>query len=264
MVLETARVNANQTAGGAYRLLVIEAPHIAPQVQPGQFLHLRIPNLDGSVLRRPFSIFKADGSTVSVFYKSVGRGTAAMASLRTGDEISLMGPLGHGFPVQNATGFPLLVAGGYGIAALYLVARSLPTRGILFAGGAAAGEIICLDDFHALKWEVRVATDDGSMGDRGLVTVPVDRWLREERKDRTPEFWACGPMGMLKAVGDRAIAGGWNAWLSLDRHMGCGVGACLACVQKIRTPESGVGWARVCKDGPVFESRSVVWEAAGA
>ena len=104
MVLETARVITHRTSGGAYRLLELEAPHIAPHVQPGQFLHVRVPNLDGSVLRRPFSIFKADGTTVAIFYKSVGRGTAAMAALKAGDEISLMGPLGHGFPAAASAG----------------------------------------------------------------------------------------------------------------------------------------------------------------
>ena len=104
---------------------------------------------------------------------------------------------------------------------------------------------------------MRLATDDGSLGMRGLVTTPLDAWLSDAAQE--PEFFACGPNGMLKAVGERAIAGNWKGWLSLDRHMGCGVGACLACVQKIRR-DGAETLARVCKEGPIFESREVVWE----
>ena len=106
------------------------------------------------------------------------------------------------------------------------------------------------------------------MGRRGWVTEALDPWLETELGGRTPEFFACGPNGMLKAVGDRAIRGNWKAWLSLDRHMGCGVGACLACVQKVRKPGAdaggGTAWARVCRDGPVFEGRQIVWESGDA
>jgi dihydroorotate dehydrogenase electron transfer subunit len=107
---------------------------------------------------------------------------------------------------------------------------------------------------------LRVATEDGSLGVRGLVTVALDTWLRNERAGRVPEFYGCGPNAMLHAVGDRAIAGNWQAWLSMDRHMGCGVGACLTCVQKIRHPAGHWTWERVCREGPVFESRAIVWE----
>lgn len=264
MHLERASVISQREMGGDYRLLVLDCPPIASQVRPGQFIHLRVPNLDGFVLRRPFSVFKAEGGTLSILYKRVGRGTSAMKLLQSGSVVSIMGPLGNGFPVERASGFPILVAGGYGVAALYLVAQRLATKGILFVGGAGRAEILCVEDFEALGWPIRVATEDGSRGERGLVTAPLDAWLRAERQGRTPEFWACGPMGMLRAVGDRAIAGGWQAWLSLDRHMGCGVGACLACVQQIRVPgDDGAGpvvWARVCRDGPVFESREIVWD----
>ena len=265
MNLEFSRVVEHREAGAAYRLLVLESPAIAPLVRPGQFVHVRVPALDGSVLRRPFSVFKTDGPRLSILYKLVGRGTRAMQALRPGDEIHVMGPLGHGFPVADASGFPILVAGGYGVAALYLAAKQLPAKGILFVGGVRAAEILCIEDFEALGWPVRIATEDGSRGRQGLVTAVLDQWLADERGAQRPEFWACGPMGMLRAVSERAVSGGWLAWLSLDRHMGCGVGACLACVQKIRKPESvsdgaPTAWARVCKEGPVFESRQIVWD----
>lgn len=263
MRLKQSRVVKNRGAGAGYWLLVLDAPSIAQRVQPGQFVHLRVPNLDGCVLRRPFSVFQARAGRISILYKSVGKGTQAMTRLRPGDAVSLVGPLGNGFPVAPNRGFPILVAGGYGVAALYLAAKALPAKGILFVGGAARREIRCVPDFRALGWPVRIATEDGSWGRKGLVTMPLDRWLQKERAGRTPEFYACGPMDMLKAVADRAVKHGWTAWLSLERHMGCGVGACLACVQKVRKPGQNrrqVMWARICRDGPVFESRQVVWD----
>lgn len=261
MQLEHARVVAHQPVSEAYRLLILDAPALAPLVAPGQFVHLRVPNLDGAVLRRPFSVFKTDAATLSILYKRVGRGTEAMTALKPGDEVSLMGPLGNGFPVKQATGFPVLVAGGFGVAPLYLLARQLPRRGLLFVGGAGAADILCTDDFAALGWPARVVTEDGSRGERGFVTVALDAWLdREGGRGQTPEFWACGPTGMLRAVGERAVAGDWRAWLSLDRHMGCGVGACLACVQRLRR-DGKEFWGRVCTEGPVFEARDIVWES---
>ena len=157
----------------------------------------------------------------------------------------------------------MLVAGGYGMAALYLAARALRPAGMAFFGGATAADILCEPDFTALGWDVRAATVDGSRGEPGLVTAALDRWLANERADRVPVFYVCGPNGMLRAVGERAQAGGWKAWLSLDRNMGCGVGACLTCVQKIRRDAADDWeWARCCKEGPVFECRQVVWDAS--
>ncbi|MBM4153769.1 MAG: dihydroorotate dehydrogenase electron transfer subunit [Lentisphaerae bacterium] len=262
MKVETTTVLAHATYGGDYRCLELEAPGIAPEVRPGQFVHIRLPAPADAILRRPFSVFRADGDRLQILYKAVGRGTAAMRHLQPGDGLSILGPLGNGFPAAAADALPVLVAGGYGMAALYLQARTLPRRGIAFFGGAKAGDILCVPEFEALGWEVRATTQDGSRGERGLVTDALDAWLSGGGRDLRPEFFACGPNGMLRAVGGRAEAGGWTAWLSMDRHMGCGVGACLTCVQKIRDPDApgGWSWVRICREGPVMECRTVVWE----
>jgi len=260
MKLEESRVVEHREIQGGYRLLVLFAPSIAPHVRPGQFVHLRVPHLEISVLRRPFSVYDARHDTISILYKDVGQGTGTMKYLRPGEALSVIGPLGHGFPACGDGHVPVLVAGGYGMAALYLVARGAPAKGIAFFGGRSSADILCVKEFTSLGWEVRVSTEDGSLGSRGLVTVALDAWLKDELAGRVPEFFACGPNGMLKAVGDRAIAGGWTAWISMDRHMGCGVGACLTCVQKIKTPDGGWTWERCCKEGPVYECRKVLWE----
>jgi dihydroorotate dehydrogenase electron transfer subunit len=267
MKLEQARVLSHRELCGDYRLLVLDAPSIAPQAQPGQFVHLRVPGLEDAVLRRPFSIYRAKGKSLSLLYKQIGRGTAAMAALQKGDRLSLIGPLGKGFPKVARGSFPVLVAGGYGVAPLLFLAERMKTKGILFVGGATADDVLCTDDFKKIGWQVQVATVDGSMGKKGLVTNVLDAWLAQRQsgssalqKNVIPQFYACGPDGMLKAVGQRAIRNNWIAWLSLDKHMGCGVGACLTCVQRIRVDDGKDIWARVCKEGPVFEARRVVWK----
>jgi dihydroorotate dehydrogenase electron transfer subunit len=266
MILENVQVVSHETYRGDYRRLAVAAPRIAPQVKPGQFVHVRLPAPADAILRRPFSVFRTEGARLEILYKSVGRGTAAMQHLQPGDALSLLGPLGNGFPAAAQEALPVLVAGGYGMAALYLQARTLPRKGLAFFGGRTAGDILCVPEFEALGWRVEVATEDGSLGTAGRVTVALDRWLAGEGAGVTPEFFVCGPNAMLRAVGDRAQAGAARAWLSMDRNMGCGVGACLTCVQKIAAPDEPEGWiwARVCREGPVFESRTVVWEEGDA
>jgi dihydroorotate dehydrogenase electron transfer subunit len=151
------------------------------------------------------------------------------------------------------------VAGGYGVAPLYFLAVRMPQRGVLFVGGATAADILLADAFRDLGWTVQIATEDGSLGTRGWVTAPLDAWLKTNAGGNDPEFFACGPNGMLRAVGTRAATGGYPAWLSLDRHMGCGVGACLACVQRV-LKEGRETLVRVCTEGPVFAARDVLWE----
>lgn len=260
MSVEQATVTVHREAVGGYNLLLFRAPGIVPHVVPGQFVHLRVPRFDQAVLRRPFSIYRADGETLGVLYKQVGGGTRALAAVREGDAVSLVGPLGNGFPSPAADAAIGLVAGGYGVAPLCLLASRLHATGVVFIGGRTAVDILCADEFRAMGWDVRVTTEDGSLGQRGLVTLPLDAWLAGHAAPGTAQLYACGPDGLLKAVGDRAIAAGHAAWLSLDKHMGCGVGACLACVQRIRRPDGSEGWKRVCKDGPIFEAREVVWD----
>lgn len=258
MHVEEGLVLRHDPEGAAYRVITLRLPTIAPLAVPGQFVHIRLAMLTDAVLRRPFSIYRTDGDQLSILYKAVGRGTAAMKDLVPGASLSVMGPLGNGFPLPAPVSVPVLVAGGYGVAPLFFLARQVQKPGILFVGGAKRDDILAVEPFRALGWETRIATEDGTLGTKGLVTVPLDAWLADWQGP-APELFSCGPNGLLKAVGDRAIAGGWRGWLSLDRHMGCAVGACLACVQKVRR-NGVVTLARVCKEGPVFEARDVVWE----
>jgi dihydroorotate dehydrogenase electron transfer subunit len=130
-------------------------------------------------------------------------------------------------------------------------------------GASKKQDILMEDKARELGWKTIIATDDGSAGIKGLVTDAVRKELPGLLKERNPVFFACGPDGMMRAVGEMAVAKGWQAWLSLDRHMGCGIGACLACVQRIKDNNGHESWKRVCRDGPIFEAGNVVWGQTG-
>ena len=264
MLDEKCKVVSHEEIGTGYRYLVLEAPKMAAELQPGQFVHVRVPALETSALRRPFSVFDAEAGKVTVLYKTVGRGTAALNAVKAGDELSVLGPLGHGFPLK-CDGIPLLVGGGYGVAPLHFLAKRLQSNNLsnpnnrtiprLFIGGRTAADLLALDKFKALGVEVFPATNDGSAGTKGLVTDPLDEELAKLReKGEKFELFACGPDPMLKAVAMRATGTGSKGWISMDRHMICGVGACYACIQKTVR-----GNSRCCIEGPVFAAEDLVW-----
>lgn len=257
MLDERCLIVEHAEIGSGYRLLVLDAPGIASAVKPGQFVHVRVPALEESALRRPFSVFDAGEDRVSILYKTVGRGTAALNLAKAGESLRVEGPLGKGFP-ESCSGVALLVGGGYGVAPLYFLARRFAARGIesrLFVGGRTKADLLALDKFDALGVKTFPATNDGSFGTKGFAVVPLDEELRGLREAGSAfEFFACGPDGLLKAVSDRAVSLGVPGWISVDRHMICGVGACYACIQKTVS-----GNARCCVDGPVFNARDLVW-----
>ena len=288
MLEQTVQIVSNKRDTDAYFRLVLRAPQIATLIQPGQFAHVRISPLKEALLRRPFSIFQVVDDTFSILYKTVGKGTETLSRMCAGEEVSVIAPLGHGFSVPKHGGeTPLLVAGGYGMAAMFLLAQRSPQKGIVFVGGRKRVDILCENDFAALGWDVRVTTEDGSHGEKGLVTQSLLAELRssrgneaqinkaESRKRKaemsqslltsaaTKKFkiFACGPTGMLKAVGKIAKDFNMPAELSMDEHMCCGVGVCLTCVIPVKAGDSWE-YQRTCTEGPVFDSRQVVWEVA--
>lgn len=259
---EETRISSHTDAAPGYRFLVLDAPKLAAALVPGQFVHVRIPGLEASALRRPFSVFDACDGQVTVMYKIVGRGTEVLAKAQVGDAVMVEGPLGRGFPL-TCKGVPLLVGGGYGVAPLHFLARRQVAAGlkpILFVGGRTKDDLLALDRFAAMGVEVRTATNDGSAGAKGFVTDPLDDALIELRQQgESFELFTCGPDGLLKAVAMRATGSGMPGWISMDRHMVCGVGACFACIQKIKLPNGEVYNARCCVNGPVFKAEDIVW-----
>jgi len=260
MTNETCEVLSHEDIGSGYRFLVFKAPFMAPQINPGQFVHVKVPALEKSALRRPFSVFDAEGDTVTVLYKTVGRGTLALNAAKPGEKIEVMGPLGKGFP-ETCEGTAMLVGGGFGVAPLYSLAHRLVKRGKpaseikLFVGGRTKDDLLALDRFAALGVEVFATTNDGSYGVKGFAVVPLDEEMKKLREQGGKfELFTCGPDGLLKAVADRAMSLGVPGWISMDRHMICGVGACYACIQKTVR-----GNSRCCVEGPVFAAEDLVW-----
>jgi dihydroorotate dehydrogenase electron transfer subunit len=283
MLEQTVQIVSNERDTDSYFRLVVRAPRIAPLIQPGQFAHVRVLPLKDALLRRPFSIFQVSGDTFSILYKTIGQGTEVLARMQAGEELSVIAPLGHGFTVPKRGGeTPLLVAGGYGMAAMYLLAQRSPQKGIVFGGGRRRMDILCEKEFQALGWDVRVTTEDGSHGKKGLVTKLLLAELRSRRGNeaqtkiskikrslltsaatsRKVKIYACGPTGMLQAVGKIAEEFKVPAELSMDEHMCCGVGVCLTCVIPVKTGPALRDWEyqRTCTEGPVFDANEIVWE----
>ncbi len=258
MVHETAQILSNEPDTDLCFRIMLRAPAIASLTLPGQFVHARIASARETLLRRPFSVFKVVDDRLVILCKAVGTGTAALSRMRPGEELSLLGPLGHGFTVPESGAVrPLLVAGGYGMAALYMLAERSPRKGIVFVGGRRRIDIVCETDFRAIGWDVRPATEDGSYGERGLVTLPLRAEL--ERRAARRKLFACGPTPMLMAVAELAKEFDIPAEVSLDERMCCGVGACLTCVVPVKSP-NGWEYERACTEGPVFEANRVAWE----
>lgn len=208
---------------------------------PGQFVNVKI---DGLFLRRPISVCDADGDTLTLVYKTVGKGTEAMASMRAGEKLNLLTGLGNGYDLSAAGDSPLLVGGGVGVPPLYLLAKKLGGRCTVVLGFNRAEEAFYDDKFADLGAEVRVVTVDGSVGRKGFVTDAIE--------GEFSHWYACGPYPMLRALADRLKGIGGS--VSLEERMGCGFGACMGCSVVTKN-----GVKRVCKEGPVFDAEEIIW-----
>jgi len=239
-------------------------------VGAGQFAMLKPQGSLEPLLRRAMAYYRVEADPVrpewwraEFIYQIVGRGTEALARLEAGDKVECLGPLGRSFDLDAASGrTAVLVAGGAGSPALYILAeqlrrRQIPTR--LFLGGASAGDLCGFADFASLLGSdlVTTATIDGSHGVKGFVTLPLDQLLAG---GGDLLIYACGPDPMLHRVAQLAAAREVPAQLSLEAPMACGYGICVGCAVPVRhdCPE-GFVYQKVCTDGPVFWSHDLVW-----
>lgn len=225
-------------------------------VKPGQFVMLRFPNYIDPLLRRPFGVYRIIDEGIEILYKVVGKGTRLMTGLRPGDTVDILGPLGNGFPSDSGKKDIVMVAGGIGIVPFYLLAASGRQSGVrqrLLFGGRGKDDLPGLEDFKKLGIKIKISTQDGSIGKKGLVTELVKS---EARSLKSTIIYACGPKGMLKEVAKIALRMEAPCYVSLDNIMACGIGACLGCAVKVRAR----GYKMVCKDGPVFDAMEIEWE----
>ncbi|HHU32911.1 MAG: dihydroorotate dehydrogenase electron transfer subunit [Zhaonellaceae bacterium] len=238
--------------------LVLKAPQIAKQATPGQFVQVKCSDTYQPLLRKPFSLHEIDkvDGRISLLYEVKGQGTKSLTKVRVDDYLDLIGPLGSGFSLPPRCR-AILVGGGMGIAPLLPLAEKLKEQGQEFAailGFNEVQKVYRLEAFQKLG-QVIVTTLDGSLGEKGLVTQPLERELGSEKYNI---IYACGPEAMLKNVSAIADSFGVECQVSLEAYMACGFGACLGCV--CQTKElTGPTYSRVCTDGPVFNSREVIW-----
>jgi dihydroorotate dehydrogenase electron transfer subunit len=258
-----ALVAGNACEGGVNHRLRLVVPGW-PGFAPGQFAMLSPGALGAAprsdpLLPRPMAVYRASGDEIEILFKRSGRGTALLADARPGERVRLVGPLGRPFAPPLPGERALLVGGGTGVASLYELARRLaggagssPDAAILL-GARSAGDLMGRADFEALGVQVRVATEDGSAGERGLVTELLEAELARGAAARV---YACGPTPMMLRCAELAAARGAAACASLENHMACGFGVCLGCAVPLR----GGGFALVCRDGPVFATGDVAWQ----
>jgi len=250
-----ARIIDNRNIKNNYWHCIIDAPTIVKQTLPGQFINLKVSEHADPLLRRPFSIHNISAKRIEILYEVLGKGTQILASKKCGEYLDLIGPLGNGFNCKSGRK-PVIVGGGMGIAPLFFLAKRImeakgqgsKVKGVVFLGARSKNQIICEKDFKKIGWEVKIATDDGSIGYKGRVTD-----LLKVNLDATM-IYACGPKPMLKVITGIAQSQGIPAQLSLEEHMSCGIGACLGCV--VKTTD---GFKRVCKEGPVFNAAQLIW-----
>ena len=255
----------NVALTGGYFQLDLEASVSTPidEVVPGQFVMLRGDWGRDLLNGRAFSILDATSDRhFSVLAKVFGRGTALLAEAKPGEELTATAPLGTGFPAPIDGELQLLVAGGVGLPPLHLHARRAAAQGeadqmVMFYGGRTADDIVLTDALEAAGVELVVATEDGSRGHKGFVTVPLLERLRAAQAEgRALRMLSCGPTPMLKAVRKIALEMGIPAHLCLEEQMGCGFGVCLGCAVPVY---GALPYKYCCTDGPVFDAREVRW-----
>ncbi len=266
--LGPATVVGNTACAEGFYLMRLEAPGFPAEIEPGQFVHLRLTGNCDPFLRRPFSICDlfpgraGAPARLDLLYEVVGRGTAKMAAMAAGTEVSLLGPQGHGYRLPPASRTPVLVGGGVGIPPLLYLAKRLiaagtaPGRIRVLLGARTVGALCLERELRELGTRVEVATDDGTRGRKGFVTALLEDALRE---DPAAEVLTCGPTPMLEAVAAIARRTGTPCQISLENRMGCALGACRACVWPVKDP-GGDSWhyETVCREGPVFDLQRLI------
>lgn len=248
-------VSQAEIANSIYEL-TLKGELVQNMNEPGQFVHIKVTESLDPLLRRPISIARIDKNSneFTMIYRKEGKGTSLLATKKPGEHIDVLGPLGHGFPVEevNPGETALLVGGGIGVPPLYELSRQLVKKDvhvIHVLGFQDKSSIFYENEFAALG-ETYVATVDGSYGTKGFVTDVI-----KEKALSFDTLYSCGPTPMLRAL--ESEYKDKKVFLSLEERMGCGIGACFACVCHSST-EDNLSYKKVCSDGPVFRVGEVV------
>ncbi len=256
----------------------LAAPELARQILPGQFVMLRLAGWDDPLLGRAFALYDtidgSDGSPayVDIVYLRLGKMTSRLAEYDAGDRLTLWGPLGNGFEVSE-TPHLVMVAGGIGQTPFLAVGKehlgrrhygtaprrvANPPKVTLCYGVRSADLLAGVDDFRAAGIDVRIASDDGSVGHRGFVTDLLAELLTNDEPTNC-RVVCCGPEPMMEATAHLCANRGVCCEVSLETPMACGIGICFSCVAKVRQQEGGWDYRRTCVEGPVFDAASIEW-----
>ena len=263
-----ATVLANQRLSRDYNVLTLSAPDVGARTVAGQFVMVRPEGMTDTLLRRPFSVFEVirdasgEPTAISILNKRAGRTTNRLYEAEPGERIACLGPLGRPYTPVAAPTEAWMVAGGVGLAPFATLAEALVTAGTpatLFYGARSDQELFHLDFFERLGVSLVLTTEDGSRGERGRVTAPLDRALAGRRPGSTMVY-ACGPEPMLAAVAAVAARHGQPSEVSVERTMGCGLGGCYSCVIKVKHGTGAPHFVRSCISGPVFDGAEIVWD----
>ncbi|MCI0492540.1 MAG: dihydroorotate dehydrogenase electron transfer subunit [Planctomycetes bacterium] len=266
-----------QLAQGTYRVR-LECPEIARRIVPGQFLMLRLADVNDPLLGRPLAIFdtvldsSGSSTAVDIVYLAIGKMTRRLANCAVGEEIDVWGPLGNGFPPEP-TAYLIMVAGGIGQTPFLTLGQEFlgrrrygephrnvpPSQRVTLCYGVRTADFLAgVHDFEAAGVDVRLSSDDGSVGHHGLVTDLLEQVLDESRgTDR--RVVCCGPEPMMAAVADRCKRNQVPCQVSLETPMACGIGICFSCVTKVRQADGSWDYKRTCVEGPVFDAEKIVW-----
>ncbi|TDQ42354.1 dihydroorotate dehydrogenase electron transfer subunit [Aureibacillus halotolerans] len=245
-------VQQNEIAANVYEA-VLEGELVSQMTSPGQFIHVKVQEGSVPLLRRPISLCDVDlaSQRLTIIYRAQGAGTKALAALQPGAKVDVLGPLGQGFdPEMKSNASALLIGGGVGVPPMYYLSKELTKRGVKVSHilGFDSARSVFYEEAFATLGPTTVTTVDGSRGQKGFVTDALSHYGKPDR------VYACGPLPMLRAL--EVACQDDELYVSLEERMGCGVGACLACV--CRTNESDTAYKKICTDGPVFRAGEVV------
>ena len=250
--IEEAKVVGQRVLNATTKQIDLIAPRIAAEAVPGQFVNVQVSKRTAPLLRRPLGVAGVDRNygSISLIYRIVGDATNILADVCSGDRLSVVGPLGHGF--DRSAKHPLLIGGGTGLAPLLYLAETMAAEGIkpdVIMGGRTADDLFWKDLYLDLVERMGLTTDDGSLGTKGTVMAELPLVLRRIHYDCV---YVCGPAPMMKAVSAAVLEKGIKCQVSLEKYMACGLGACLSCSCQ------GIGKRiKVCQDGPVFWAEEV-------
>ncbi|MBL7073567.1 MAG: dihydroorotate dehydrogenase electron transfer subunit [Candidatus Omnitrophica bacterium] len=261
-------ISSNRAVRPDHFELTMEAPWLSKVSRAGQFVMVKLSDkFTDPLLRIPLAVHSKNAGGISLMYKVVGSGTKILSEQKKGTVLDVVGPLGNGFndePILKKKGrVAIIVAGGHGIIPLYLLAKGFREKNIevkVFIGAGTKEHVLLEKKLKKTGASVQVATDNGTLGHKGSVVALAEEYLKKEKGEKAASrdikhyTYACGPRVMLNALSKKLKKLNEPAEFSLDAYMACGIGACKGCAIKTVS-----GYKLVCKDGPVFDMRSIVF-----